>query len=36
MYSLLRRVRAVAQMVSYEVVIGIFIAMIVLLFGYPS
>ena len=36
MYSLLRRVRAVAQMVSYEVVIGIFIAMIVLLFRYPS
>ena len=36
MYSLLRRVRAVAQIVSYEVVIGIFIAMIVLLFGYPS
>ena len=35
-YSLLRRVRAVAQIVSYEVVIGIFIAMIVLLFGYPS
>lgn len=36
MYSLLRGVRAVAQMVSYEVVIGIFIAIIVLLFGYPS
>lgn len=36
MYSLLRRVRAVAQIVSYEVVIGIFIAIIVLLFGYPS
>jgi len=36
MYSLLRGVRAVAQMVSYEVVIGIFIAMIVLLFRYPS
>ena len=36
MYSLLRRVRAVAQMVSYEVVMGIFIAIIVLLFGYPS
>ena len=35
-YSLLRRVRAVAQIVSYEVVIGIFIAIIVLLFGYPS
>jgi len=36
MYSLLRGVRAVAQIVSYEVVIGIFIAIIVLLFGYPS
>nr|BAD86514.1 NADH dehydrogenase subunit 1 [Doliolum nationalis] len=36
MYSLLGGVRAVAQMVSYEVVMGIFIAMIVLLFGYPS
>jgi len=36
MYSLLGGVRAVAQIVSYEVVIGIFIAIIVLLFGYPS
>lgn len=36
MYSLLRRVRAVAQMISYEVVIRIFIALIVLLFRYPS
>jgi len=36
MYSLLRGVRAVAQIVSYEVVIGIFISIIVLLFGYPS
>lgn len=35
-YSLLGRVRAVAQIISYEVVIGIFIALIVLLFGYPS
>lgn len=36
MYSLLRRVRAVAQIISYEVVIGIFIALLVLLFRYPS
>jgi len=36
MYSLLRGVRAVAQIISYEVVIGIFIALIVLLFRYPS
>ena len=35
-YSLLRGVRAVAQIISYEVVIGIFIALIVLLFRYPS
>ena len=35
MYSLLGRVRAVAQIVSYEVVIGIFIALIVILFGFP-
>ena len=36
MYSLLRRVRAVAQMISYEVVIRVFIALLVLLFRYPS
>ena len=35
MYSLLGRVRAVAQIVSYEVVIRIFIALIVLLFRFP-
>ena len=35
-YSLLRGVRAVAQMISYEVVMGVFIALLVLLFGYPS
>jgi len=36
MYSLLGRVRAVAQMISYEVVMRVFIALLVLLFGYPS
>ena len=36
MYSLLGGVRAVAQMISYEVVIRVFIALLVLLFGYPS
>merc|ERR1712002_311385 len=35
-YSLLRGVRAVAQMISYEVVMRVFIALLVLLFGYPS
>ena len=35
-YSLLGGVRAVAQIISYEVVMGVFIALLVLLFGYPS
>jgi len=35
-YSLLGGVRAVAQIISYEVVIRVFIALLVLLFGYPS
>jgi len=35
-YSLLRGVRAVAQIISYEVVIRVFIALLVLLFRYPS